>query len=153
MTYLLFDVVFLVLPAVSLLASARDRLREPRAWWALVGMMVLAVAYTGPWDSYLVRTGVWDYGADRVQWTIAAVPVEEYAFMLLQVLLTGSFLLRIERRLPGSAVAPTRRTRICANGHSGVSECGLVDHPDAPCDPPARFLPRGPARQNHPGFS
>jgi lycopene cyclase domain-containing protein len=111
MTYLLFDVVFLVVPAVSLLASARDRLREPRAWWALVGMMVLAVAYTGPWDSHLVRTGVWDYGADRVQWTIAAVPVEEYAFMLLQVLLTGSFLLRIERRLPGSAVAPTWRTR------------------------------------------
>lgn len=48
---------------------------------------------------------------------------------------------------PPPAVAGWRRRRgglrgrVCANGHGGVSECGLVGHPNPPCDPPARFSP------------
>lgn len=123
MSYLLFDAIFLVLPALGLLASARAPLEQPRARWAVLAMMVLAVAYTAPWDSYLVRTGVWGYGADRVHWTILSVPVEEYAFMLLQVLITSLFLLHLERWLPSS---PSHRGRTVAAAGAGVWLCASI---------------------------
>lgn len=50
----------------------------------------MALLYTGPWDNLLIGNGVWSYGRDRVIGiTIGAVPIEEYAFYILQVAATG----------------------------------------------------------------
>ena len=58
-------------------------------WLGVV--LLLAFAYTTPWDNYLVFREVWGYPPGRVLATIGYVPVEEYAFFLLQPIMTGLF--------------------------------------------------------------
>ena len=78
-------------------------------------IVVIAVTYTTPWDNYLVYKQVWWYGADRVLGTIGYVPIEEYAFFVLQTILTGLFLTwRLSKR-PDTDYGPPenyRRSRL-----------------------------------------
>lgn len=86
MTYLQFHLVFIVPPLVAL------ALLQPRGvgrWWPLAALCGIAFVWTTPWDNYLVARGVWTYPPGRVLATIGYVPVEEYAFFLLQPVLTG----------------------------------------------------------------
>lgn len=109
MTYLAFHLVFTIPPILALaLLPPRGWLRRSggRARWALPVVCVIALAYTTPWDNFLVREGVWSYGAERVIAVIGYVPVEEYAFFVLQPALTGLVFLRVLARAP----SPTGRT-------------------------------------------
>jgi lycopene beta-cyclase len=93
--YWQFDLLVLVLPAVLLL---RGTGRPPmRLWGAVAALSVVALAWTAPWDEHLVRTGVWSYGADRVVATLGSVPVEEYAFVVLLVVLVAAWGVRTGR--------------------------------------------------------
>lgn len=97
MTYLQFHLVF-ILPTLLVLALAsRDHLRRlgPRALPSLAGVLLLALVYTTPWDSELIRRGVWGYGPERVMGTIGVIPIEEYMFFLLQPLLAGLWFYRL----------------------------------------------------------
>lgn len=92
MTYLAFLLLFVVLPSGLLLRLTRGLqpdgagMRYSRA----LGLIALvAFAYTTPWDNYLVYSGVWAYGGDRVLGTLFYVPYEEYLFFLTQPVLTG----------------------------------------------------------------
>ena len=89
-TYLQFLAAFVAPP---LLALAALRVRDRRDdWWSLVGvgvLLVLALAYTTPWDNYLIRRGVWTYGEDAVLATLWLAPVEEYAFVAMQTVVAG----------------------------------------------------------------
>ena len=92
MTYLQFHLTF-ILPALVLLAVAQRRPLAgigagPALKW-LGAILALAFLYTTPWDNFLVYRGVWTYPPGRVLATVAYVPVEEYAFFLLQPILTG----------------------------------------------------------------
>jgi len=76
----------------------------------LVGLaahVILAVAYTTPWDNYLVATRVWWYDPNLVSGLVLGwVPVEEYTFFVLQTILMGLWLLVLARRLsPASRVS------------------------------------------------
>ncbi len=70
-------------------------------------LSALAVAYTTPWDNYLVYRGVWTYPESAVLGTIGFVPIEEYAFFVIQTLIAGLFylILRSHGR-PESPLAP-----------------------------------------------
>lgn len=97
MSYLLFLVVFVCIP-LSLLAWRLRRLWRNELTM-LLGLAVIAVIYTTPWDNYLVATGVWYYDPQLVlNQTIGYVPVEEYAFFILQAFLTGLFGVWLSRR-------------------------------------------------------
>jgi len=106
MTYLSFLALFLVVPlgmlAASLLVMARQGRPLPGAApLALLAHVALAVAYTTPWDNYLVATRVWSYDPARVLGvTFGWVPLEEYLFFVLQTLLSGLIGLALARRLP-----------------------------------------------------
>ena len=114
MTYLAFHAVF-ILPPIALLLLLAWRAPGPRAGWldpsgartvpALALILVLALVYTTPWDNHLVARGVWTYPPDRVLFTIRHVPVEEYAFFLLQPIMTGLFLLLLARHMPRPSAA------------------------------------------------
>jgi hypothetical protein len=96
LTYLGFHALFVVPPLV-LLAATRPfaDLPDARRRSAAVGlaaMVVIAVSYTTPWDSYLVQRGVWTYGDGVVALRFHAVPLGEYLFFVLQTLLTGLWL-------------------------------------------------------------
>lgn len=88
MAYWQFDLLAVALPAAALLHGRR----VPRVLVLAVGALaLLALAWTAPWDEHLVRTGVWSYGTDRVLATIGSVPAEEYAFVVLLVVLVAAW--------------------------------------------------------------
>lgn len=102
MSYWAFDLLVLVLPAVLLL---QGRGRPPAPLLRAVALLaVVALTWTAPWDEHLVRTGVWSYGPDRVLATLGSVPVEEYAFVVLLVVLVAAWGWRTGR-LPARPVA------------------------------------------------
>lgn len=87
MTYAAFLAVFLV-PPIALLALLHQPRRRLLA--AIGATALLAVVYTGPWDAAIIAEGVWSYPPGRVIGpTIGGVPIEEYAFFVLQTAMTG----------------------------------------------------------------
>ena len=113
MTYFGFLIIFLVLPILllgGLLFRLRrsdregfDQLARP-AMLAIPLMVLIALAYTTPWDNYLVATGVWWYDPALVTGiTFGWVPIEEYAFFVLQPILGGTWLLLLIQLLPRPA--------------------------------------------------
>jgi len=110
MTYFGFLLRFVILPILIFLAIALwdDRrgkqihgFRNGRAVWIAIGIHVLlAVAYTTPWDNYLVATGVWYYNPDLVTGiVIGYVPIEEYTFFVVETILSGLWWWFLARRL------------------------------------------------------
>ena len=88
MAYWQFDLLAVALPAALLLHGRRVSRVLVLAAGALA---LLALVWTAPWDEHLVRTGVWTYGTDRVLATIGRVPAEEYAFVVLLVVLVAAW--------------------------------------------------------------
>src|SRR5688572_24913232 len=91
MSYTLFLLLFVCIPIVLLAFNLRRSIQRSHLV-ILIGLAAIAVIYTTPWDNYLVATGVWYYDTGLVlNKTIGYVPVEEYAFFILQSFLTGLF--------------------------------------------------------------
>jgi lycopene beta-cyclase len=85
---------FFVVPLLVALALVNLRLdargANPLPWAVVGGLAVMALVYATPWDNYLVANGVWWYDPGRVTGVVLGwVPLEEYAFFVLQTLLTG----------------------------------------------------------------
>ncbi len=97
LTYLQFHFVF-TLPLLAVLALLQRRTREP--WWPLAALVGIAVVYTTPWDNYLVARAVWTYPPEAVWFTIGYVPIEEYAFFVLQTVITGFIVRLLQARWP-----------------------------------------------------
>jgi lycopene cyclase domain-containing protein len=123
MTYLGFLVVVLGLPlVVAGLLTRRDARRgqrlSVRAVSALAILVATAVVYTTPWDNYLVATRVWWYDPARVLGlTLGWVPLEEYAFFVLQTVAVGLLLLVVTRRLgPDERTTDSPALRIASAG-------------------------------------
>jgi lycopene cyclase domain-containing protein len=94
-TYLQFVVAFVVPPALALAVAvfAAGGERGHAAGIALLASV--ALAYTTPWDNYLVAKGVWRYGDGVVTARIWHAPVGEYLFVLLQTLVAGLWFARV----------------------------------------------------------
>jgi lycopene cyclase domain-containing protein len=107
MTYLAFLIAFLLPPIILVYAQLwRDHRRCVGAFdiRPVLALALVALAYTTPWDNYLVANRVWWYRPDWVLGpTLAWVPLEEYAFFILQTLLTGGWTLLVVRLLGGSS--------------------------------------------------
>ena len=101
MTYLQFHLAF-TLPVVLALALVQTRpvagVGARRALGWLAAIVGIAVAYTTPWDNYLVYRGVWTYPPGSVVGTIGYVPVEEYAFFVIQTAIAGLFYFALRGR-------------------------------------------------------
>ncbi len=108
-TYLQFLAAFVAPPLLALAAlRARDRRED---WGSLAGvgvLVVLALAYTTPWDHYLIRRGVWAYGADAVLATLWFAPIEEYAFVAMQTVVAGLWVQHVSE-WPDAGFTPTKR--------------------------------------------
>jgi lycopene cyclase domain-containing protein len=126
MTYLQFHLVFILPPLLLLVLTSGRALGRigPRAVPALAGVVLLALDYTTPWDSELIRSGVWSYGPDRVIGTIGLIPVEEYLFFILQPLLAGLWLYRVLP--PRDDDAPVGRLAVSAVRWSGAGVYGML---------------------------
>ena len=102
MTYSQFLGVFLIIPLLGLTWLLRTWLptRPARPAGLMIGLLALvAVVYTTPWDNYLVAARVWWYDPALVTGlTLGWVPLEEYAFFVLQTGLTGLWVCFLGRR-------------------------------------------------------
>ncbi len=142
MTYLEFHLVF-ILPPLALLAllgyravRRGERLagglgRGTRfALNALFALVGVALVYTTPWDNYLIYREVWGYPADRVLFAVGYVPIEEYAFFVLQTLLAGFWLFLLARRMTlGALKLPPRGALLRWTGAAlalGLAAAGLL---------------------------
>jgi lycopene beta-cyclase len=125
MKYFGFLAKFVMIPLtlLTLLAwwDARRGKRLPPAFrglpptTAVLGHVAVAVAYTTPWDNYLVKTRVWWYDKKLVTGIILGyVPLEEYTFFVLQTLLTGSWMLTLAKYLPVNEKKPANPIAIRA---------------------------------------
>jgi lycopene cyclase domain-containing protein len=97
-TYAHFLGLFLVLPIVVLTLALRRRM-DLRFGLSVLGMAVVALVYTTPWDNAIIAMGVWGYDPALV-WgiTLGWVPLEEYLFYVLQTILTGLVFLALRGR-------------------------------------------------------
>lgn len=97
-TYFQFHALF-VFPALTVLGVAvgtRPRSEWGSTHWIGTGIIVaLALAYTTPWDNYLIARGVWWYGDGAVGARIWRAPIEEYLFIVLQPILAALWLSRL----------------------------------------------------------
>jgi lycopene cyclase domain-containing protein len=94
-------------------------------------MVTIALAYTTPWDNYLVRQGVWSYGDGTVLATIWHAPLGEYLFIVLQSVLAAVWVYLVlgrRRTTPAFHVADVaRRTRLAGVVAGGaVTAAGLA---------------------------
>lgn len=104
MSYLAFLLIFLVPPICLLLFLLRGHI-DRLAWRAMALIAGAALVYTGPWDNAIILNGVWSFvPAHVLNVVIGVVPLEEYIFYVLQVLLTGLFTLWLltRKRAAGS---------------------------------------------------
>ncbi|UIO99200.1 lycopene cyclase domain-containing protein [Halobaculum sp. CBA1158] len=104
LTYLQFHLAFLVPLVLFLVATgfvSRTRIQgeevlgslADRRYWTGVAIVTgIALAYTIPWDNYLIARGVWWYGPDATVATVGYAPVGEYLFILVQPWLTALWL-------------------------------------------------------------
>jgi lycopene cyclase domain-containing protein len=88
-SYGLFLALFLAAPLGSLCALFHRHISRALCL-LLLGISLVAVLYTAPWDNLIVINGVWSYGPHQILGVVIGhVPLEEYVFYVLQVLLTG----------------------------------------------------------------
>ncbi len=103
MTYVQFLALFLVPPILALVLVAvrtRNRAGNVGLWWQLPLLAAVAILYTGPWDGSLITQGVWSYPpAQVIGVTVLRVPLEEYGFYVLQVIMTGLLAAVVWRRM------------------------------------------------------
>jgi len=123
LTYPQFHAAF-VLPAVLTLLAATTVSRRhaagrtvwvsgaSRTYWLDVALLVvLAVAYTTPWDNFLIAQGVWGYGPGRILARIGYAPVSEYAFFGAQTVLTALWLSHLRMDPPDGVEGRSQRRR------------------------------------------
>jgi lycopene cyclase domain-containing protein len=116
MTYFGFLIIFLLIPIIILGAlyvrdtakevALRGYLRHGSPIKVIMIMVLVAVAYTTPWDNYLVASGIWWYDHNLVTGiTLGWVPLEEYTFFVLQTLMGGLWIIFLARRFEYQSIA------------------------------------------------
>ena len=89
MSYFQFHCVFTIPLLLGLLFYLRKNpsIFSHRGLQATGLLVFLALSYTTPWDSYLIRENIWTYEAGRVLGTLFHIPFEEYFFFVIQTII------------------------------------------------------------------
>ena len=125
MDYLTFHLLFTV-PLLVVLAAVylRERLYadDSSPLGALI-VSVIALVYTTPWDSYMIRREVWWYGEGRVSVRLFEVPLGEYLFFIIQPVIAGMWLYLVLARTetrPSGGWAPRYVLALVGVGVTGI---------------------------------
>lgn len=128
-TYLAFHAIFVAPPLLGLSAVAAFEPKRSASDVRPVAvgiLLVLALAYTTPWDNYLLARGVWSYGQGAVAASVWHAPVEEYLFVVLQSLVVALWtaLVSARTRRPTRSIDVSRTDRLVgavAGGSVGLA--------------------------------
>ena len=84
MTYLRFHLIF-NLPLLILLAAISGTVSWSAGELGAFGLVLLLVMiFTTPWDNLAAKWGIWGFPREKYSLRLGYLPVEEYAFFLLQ---------------------------------------------------------------------
>src|SRR6202050_5160901 len=84
MTYLRFHLIF-NLPLLIVLAACTGTVPWTVEEVEALGLVLVAVMiFTTPWDNLAAKWGIWGFPREKYSARIGYLPVEEYAFFLLQ---------------------------------------------------------------------
>lgn len=112
MPYATFVALFLGLPLVGLVVLLRGRLLDPRYLASAGALAALALLFMAPWDHIAASHHLWTWApAQTWAWRVWGIPLEEYAFCLLQAALTGTLVFALL----------LRRTRAVSDSADGVA--------------------------------
>lgn len=114
LTYLNVHLTY-TLPVIAVLALITWPLVSRLELFKIAFVSTMAVAYTTPWDNYVVSRGAWTYEPDAVLAVLGHVPVEEYAFFVAQTAMTSLW-----------AVACTRWSPACFHFNHDRASYGLI---------------------------
>lgn len=100
MTYWGFHAVF-TLPLLLAGAVWADLRAWGVAQWAVTAaILAVVMVFTSPWDNYAVARGIWGFDQRRIWKRVFWLPVEEYAFFVIQSLQVAFFTEGLLRRWP-----------------------------------------------------
>jgi lycopene cyclase domain-containing protein len=86
MTYLRFHLIF-NLPVLIVLAACTGTVPWSVEEIEALGLVLLAVmVFTTPWDNLAAKWGIWGFPREKYSLRLGYLPIEEYAFFLLQSL-------------------------------------------------------------------
>jgi lycopene cyclase domain-containing protein len=86
MTYLRFHLIF-NLPVLIILAACTGTVSWSVEEIEALGLVLLAVmVFTTPWDNLAAKWGIWGFPRAKYSLRLGYLPIEEYAFFLLQSL-------------------------------------------------------------------
>jgi putative membrane protein len=96
------------LPALAGVAIVTQFTPLPSDWWLQAGSMfmvliLIVVTFTSPWDNAAVKWRTWEFPEDRIWFRIAFLPIEEYAFFVLQTLIVGLLTVVVLAHLGGQS--------------------------------------------------
>jgi len=86
MSYLGFHLTFNLPVLVVLFFLSGRGLWPMEMVLVMAGVLGIVVAFTSPWDNWAVAKGIWDFPEERTRFRIGHLPVEEYAFFIIQSL-------------------------------------------------------------------
>jgi len=136
LTYLAFHAVFVVPPLIGLVVVAgryRDNSRQVVRAVPFFAIVLLALAYTTPWDNYLIHRGVWWYGDGAVADRLWLAPIEEYLFVLLLPVVATLWLAVVSPSFewpaePVTMTIPDRSLGILAGSSVGILGLAMLTH-------------------------
>ena len=84
LTYLRFHLIF-NLPPLVILGAVSGAEPWTRGELTAFGLVLLAVLiFTTPWDNLAAKWGIWGFSREKFTLQLGYLPIEEYAFFLLQ---------------------------------------------------------------------
>jgi len=116
-TYFRFHLIFNLPPLVLLTALNGSEPWTRGEMRALTLVLLAVMVFTAPWDNLAAKWGIWGFPREKYSLRLGYLPVEEYAFFLLQsvnVMLAVRVLFRFfPSWLTGQDTAITAWTLIC----------------------------------------
>ena len=100
MTYLSFLLIFLI--PLFILLTIISFLKKTVNRHDIIGILILviiAVLYTTPWDSHIIKNGIWFYDNDKIIGTLFNIPFEEYIFMIIQTIISGLIFCNFRKKI------------------------------------------------------
>jgi lycopene beta-cyclase len=80
----------LLLPLLAYAVARAWPLVRARHLWLIAALSCVVLAWTTPWDNAAVAMGLWGFDRERTMGIfLGRLPVEEYAFFLLQTWITS----------------------------------------------------------------
>lgn len=90
-------------------------------------LLTVAMVATTPWDSYLVRTGIWSYPPEAVLgYTLFSIPAEEYFFFVIQTYITSVLYLLLAKPVFQPAYVATPEDRVYGIKLKWIGRSGMA---------------------------